>query len=50
MQVIEKNDDVTVGPRSSIQTAQKVWIPTMRIKELKSNMETIWLLVNDENR
>ena len=34
-----KNDDATVGPRSSIQTAQKVRILTMRIKELKSNME-----------
>ena len=33
------NDDVTVGPRSSIQTAQKVRILTMQIKELESNME-----------
>ena len=36
-----KNDDATVSPRSSIQTAQKVRILTMRIKELKSNMEEI---------
>ena len=34
-----KNDDATVRPRSSIQTAQKVQILTVRIKELKSNMD-----------
>ena len=33
------NDDATVGPRSLIQTAQKVQILTMQIKEKKSNME-----------
>ena len=36
-----KNDDATVSPRSSIQTAQMVQILTMRLKELKSNMEEI---------
>ena len=35
----KKTNDATVGPSSSIQTAQKVRILTMRIKELKSNME-----------
>ena len=36
---IAKDDDATVDPMSSIQTAQKVGILTMRIKELKLNME-----------
>ena len=46
-----KNNDATVIPRSSIQTAQKVRILTMQIKDLNSNMEeTVWLQVNNENR
>ena len=36
-----KNDDATISPRSSIQTAEKVRILTMRIKELKLNMDEI---------
>ena len=47
---IEKDDDATIGPRSSIQFAQKVRILTMWIKEMKSNMdETVWLPIIDEN-
>ena len=47
---IGKDDDATISPRYSIQTTQNIRILTMRIKELKSNMEeTIWLPINNEN-